>query len=134
MKISVLCAVATALLLCGCNGAANEEAPEPKKPVVLFEGSIDKAMVGTWKAEGVDQTYKFFEDGTFTMDQTIRVPKGDPMTTHTKGEWRHNGDKVVIKDAQKNIVPYACKLDGDKMELSLTGSLKVTTKLKKSTD
>jgi hypothetical protein len=124
MKPTIFLACLLALPLVGCE--PTEEAPaEPNKGPIT--GEIDKELAGAYKAND-GMTYEFGEDGSFTLKGQVSTPKG-MVDRESKGEWRVDGDKLMIKDAQGYVVPYLLEKEGGNLNLTMTGKMKAETKL-----
>lgn len=57
------------------------------------------------------------------MESKVKGRQG-PMEMKVDVRWRLNKDHVLLEDTSKNVVPYFYRLDGNKLTLALTGSLK----------
>jgi len=109
-----------------------EEIIDVQRPkVVPFTGKVDPRFVGTWKTDNGMSTYQLKEDGAYVLDSTIRVQGQAPIQSHLEGEWRLDGDRLLFKDGNGNVVPYAFTIKDDTLELGLTGKLKTKTVLKR---
>lgn len=113
-----------------CTSPNDELVPEPR-PVTAFEGTPDEKFAATWKTTDGMSTYVLEKDGKYKLDSTIPVRGQSPIRSKTEGEWRIKDGRMLFKDPQGNVVPYALKLEGDTLELSLTGRMKAKTVLKK---
>ena len=128
-RIAALAAAAIALIVAGCT-PADEVAPTLERPKVAFEGKADEGFVGTWKTVNSRSsfTYEFAKDGKYTLAGKVGTQAGT-FDNKSSGEWLVNGEHLLIKDAQGNIIPYVQKLTGDKLQLTATGSMKNQTNL-----
>ena len=124
MKPTIFLACLLAFPLVGCE-PTEEMPPEPNKGPLT--GEVDKELAGAYKAND-GMTYDFKEDGSFTLKGQISTPKG-MVDRESKGEWRVDGDKLMIKDAQGYVVPYILKKEGGNLNLTMTGKMKAETKL-----
>lgn len=129
MKIAFALVCLAVMLFAGACGADDSEDPMPAK--VAFEGNIPDTYVGLWKTHDGMSTYELQSDGKYVLNSKIRVQGRDPIDSHLEGEWRVNGDRMLFKDGRGDVVPYAFALEGDTLELSLTGNLKNKTVLKR---
>jgi hypothetical protein len=109
-------------------GCEPEESAPTGPPPVAFVGKVDESLVGTWKTENKKSTYDISKDGAYKLEATITTP-GGKMDTKSSGQWLVNGDLLLFKDEKGNVAKYLWKLDGKKLTLSLTGSLKRDTVL-----
>lgn len=114
----------------GCT-SPNDELVPAERPVTAFEGTPDGKFVGTWKSTDGVSTYQLEKDGKYKLDSNIPVRGQSPIQSKSEGEWRVNGDRMIFKDPQGNVVPYSFKLEGETLELSLTGRMKAKTVLKR---
>ena len=134
MKHAIAAALALLVVVSGCAPATDELVPADK-PAVAFKGEADKKFVGVWKSTTVDSTYKLSADGAYQLHSRVKMPGGPGMIdADSAGEWRLDGDKLLFKDAQGNVVPYEYKLDGDNLSLISTGKMKNKTELKKQAE
>ena len=125
MMRNPLLLVATLLIAAvGCSKNEDEELPMPVATNVSFDGAPEEKYAGTWKTADGISTYFIDKSGTYKADSVIPMKGQAPMKTHIEGEWKASGEQLLFKDAKGNVVPFSCKLDGDTLELSLTGSMK----------
>ncbi|HEY0866446.1 MAG TPA: hypothetical protein VGE01_03660 [Fimbriimonas sp.] len=110
----------------GC--MAPDDATTAEKPALLFEGLPDSRFVGTWKSDTGNSTYNLKEDGSYHIKSKV-TNRGQTFDTESDGEWRAKEDRLLFKDPQGNVVPYLFKLDGRKLTLTMTGSMKGETVL-----
>lgn len=125
-KIVALTVIAS-ILSFGC--APSDETVEEKPPVV-FQGKADPRFFGSWKADGSGSIYTFNEDGSYKLSGRVKT-QGGSFDNNSAGSWLVDGEKLLIKDQNGNVVPYAVELKGKTLSLSLTGSLKNKTVLNK---
>lgn len=111
----------------GC--APSDETVEEKPPVV-FQGKMDSRFYGSWKADASGSIYTFNEDGSYKLSGKVKT-QGGSFDNNSSGSWLVDGEKLLIKDQNGNVVPYAVELKGKTLSLSLTGSLKNKTVLNK---
>lgn len=111
-------------LLAGCSPGDEGAAPALK----ALDGKPDARFAGVWKTESGASTYTFAENGDYDLKARITTPNG-PMDTESRGSWSVKGDKFFIKDPGGNIVGYEHDLQGDRLTLTLTGSLRNATVL-----
>ena len=104
---------------------------EAEKPLVAFEGNPDPQFAATWKSADGRSTYQLARDGTYKLDSKISVQGRAPFNSHLEGDWKVKDDRMLFRDKSGVAVPYAYELKGDTLTLSLTGSLKNKTILKK---
>jgi hypothetical protein len=115
------------LTLSGC-GDKDEELSEPERPTVAFEGQVDPAYVGVWKASDGNSAYTLGKSGDMTIKGKASTPKG--MKDYTiQGAWRMKDGLFISKDPQGNVTPYKATLKGDRLTLALTGRMKSETVL-----
>lgn len=124
MKTIISLACLLAFPLVGCEPAEDVPAEPNKGPLT---GEVDKEIAGAYKASD-GMTYEFKEDGSFTLKGQVSTPTG-MVDRESKGEWRVDGDKLMIKDAQGYVVPYVLKNEGGVLNLTMTGKMKAETKL-----
>lgn len=110
-------------LLCGACKGSDDDGSESKPTAIPLEGSIDPKLVGTWTSQVSNSTYTFSDKGTYHMESKVKGRQG-AMEMKVDGRWRLNKDRVLLEDTSKNVVPYSFKLEGNKLTLALTGSLK----------
>ena len=115
----------------GC-GPKDEEITSTTANTVAFEGPPDAKYAGTWKSSNGVSTYIFVADGTYKMDSMIVVRGQKPFPSHAEGQWKVSGDRMLMKDKAGNVVPYALEFKNDELKLTLTGSLKNETVLRRS--
>lgn len=115
----------------GCASPSDAEEDDAPKPHVVFEGDVPDRFAGTWKTEDGKSTYQLKRDGSYVLDSKVNVPGRVPIDSHLEGEWRVKGERMLFRDGQGDVVPYLFKIEGDALELSLTGRLKNVTKLKR---
>lgn len=126
MKLQIFVLGALAALAIGCQPAVEEvTAPEPTN--VPFTGQVDESVTGTWKSQS-GSTYVFQKDGAYVLDSVVRTPNGE-MKTHSEGEWKIDGTKLLMKDENGNVVPYEIEKATDKLTLQVGKSLKHKTEL-----
>jgi len=127
MKTQFLLLCAATALIAGCQPPIEEtEAIAPTN--VEFTGQPDEAVAGVWKATSGMGTYTFDKSGTYEIDAVVKTPNGE-MKTNSKGEWRIDGDRFLMKDAAGNVVPYALERSGDRMVLQVGEKMKHKTEL-----
>ncbi len=124
MKISPILVGLLALSSFGCT-PEEEQTGDPDKGVLT--GEVDKTLAGAYKS-GDGMAYTFSEDGSFTLKGQVSTP-GGMVDRESKGEWRVDGDKLMIKDAQGYVVPYVLKKEGSTLKLTMTGTMKSETTL-----
>lgn len=105
-------------LLAGCQP---EEEKDPNG--VAFSGEPDERLFGSWKSTTADSTYTFNEDGTFTLKGSV-TNQGNVIPVDTGGEWKVDGDKVLVKGENGFVAPYTLKVEGDTITMISTGSTK----------
>lgn len=134
MKPAILASLAATFFIVGC-APTDDEIVGVDKTSVAFKGEPDKRFVGTWKSTSIDSTYKLAENGTYALHSRVKMPGGPGMiNADSKGEWRLDGDKLLFKDAQGNVVPYDYTLVGDTLTFTSTGKMKNKTELKLQAD
>ncbi len=131
MKIFSLIVSVFAITIIGCGTSPDDELVEPTAMKVEFKGTPDERFVATWKSTNGVSTYVFEKAGTYKLDSKIVVKGQSPINSHLEGEWRLDGDRMLFRDGSGNVVPYSYKLNGDTLELALTGKMKAKTVLKK---
>ena len=97
---------------------------------MAFEGKPDPAYVGKYRTSDGRSNYTFGEDGGFELKGKVATP-GGMIDQNVKGQWAVNGDRFLFKYGEGNVVPYAYKKEGDKLKLTLTGTMKRETVLVK---
>ena len=116
--------------LVGCAPKDTDEEITSTEPnSTRFEGKPDAKYAGAYKTVDGLSTYKFGSDGDFTLDGKVKSPSG-VFDQHVKGQWALNGDRILFQ-YNGTTVPYAYRLAGNRLTLSLTGSLKKETVLVK---
>lgn len=119
--------LAVSFALYGCQ--PGDEAEEFDPASVKLEGSPDPRFVGTWEStKGAAYTFK--EDGSYSLRSSVKAQQGS-FDIKVDAEWRLNGDKLLVEDAGKLVVPYSYKLEGTTLTLTSLGSSKMQTVLKK---
>ncbi|MCG9895256.1 MAG: hypothetical protein MH204_07265 [Fimbriimonadaceae bacterium] len=107
-------------------GCMSEEAAPADPDKGTLTGSVDKSLAGQYKTQA-GMNYTLNEDGSFLMKGQVQTP-GGMIDRETKGEWRVDGDKLMIKDAQGYVVPYAMtKESNGTIKLVMTGRMKAET-------
>jgi hypothetical protein len=117
-----------ALSTVGCN---KEDLDEVEKPPLAFEGKPEPKFAATWKTPDGNSTYQFADDGKYILDSLVSVKGQSRMKTHSEGEWKVNGDRMLFRDQSGNVVPYAYEMKDKTLTLTLTGSMKNKTVLNK---
>jgi len=112
-------------LIAGCAKEDDGESA-PEKPKIAFEGKPDPALVGFWKQDTRDASYNIKADGTFDYKGKVATP-GGTIDASFSAPWLVNGDLVLFKDQLGNVSQYKYKIEGDKLTLSRTGSIKLDT-------
>ncbi|HVL38014.1 MAG TPA: hypothetical protein VM328_01360 [Fimbriimonadaceae bacterium] len=125
MRLRPLACLLLALLMMGC-GSSSDDLVEAEKPPVAFEGKPDERLVGKWQVPADSSTYTFNQDGTYDFVGKVST-RGGSFDNKFTGAWLVKDDRVLFKDAQGNVVPYVFRIEGDRLTLSLTGSLKNET-------
>jgi len=115
------------ILLASCQSSVEPEEFDPSS--VKLEGSPDPKFVGTWESDK-GATYVFKEDGSYSLRNNVKAQQGN-FEIKVDAQWRLNGDKLLLEDASKLVVPYQFKLDGTALTLTSTGVSKMQTVLKK---
>jgi hypothetical protein len=125
-----LISLAVIIFSIGCSGNTEsaEGPPEPTK--VPFVGEPEPRFVGTWKLDGKDSTYTIRKDGTYSFKGMVST-QGGSFENKFDGEWKANDGQLLFKDGQGAVVPYNYKLEGNKLTLTLTGTMKRETVLLK---
>lgn len=130
MKIYWLCFCACLLVLAGgCAVEADSSATQGNS--VPFKGVAEERFAGTWKTTNGVSVYELLKDGTYKLESKIAVRGQAPFTSRLQGEWRVSGDRMLFKDGNGNVVPYAFVLNGDTLTLTLTGMMKNKTVMKR---
>lgn len=124
---ALLCLSAFGALFAGCQPAPEPEEFDPTS--VKLEGSPDPKFVGTWASEK-GATYVFKEDGTYSLRNSVKTQQGG-FEIKVDAQWRLSGDKLLMEDSSKLVVPYRYKLEGASLTLTSTGASKMETVLKK---
>ena len=93
-----------------------------------FEGKVDERFVGHWKTSDERSKYEFSKDGRYSLESKVRTPNGT-LDTKSAGDWLISDDRFLIRDANGNIASYRWTIQGGKLKLALTGSLKNETVL-----
>lgn len=106
----------------GCT--REDEGETPEKPPIPFEGKPDAKFVGLWKQTNRDASYDLHADGTFNYKGKVSTP-GGVIDTSFSSTWLVNGDRMLLKDQAGNVTQYKHKLEGNKLTLSGTGSMKI---------
>ncbi len=117
-------------LLAGCQGS-EDEGGVPEKPPVAFEGKTDPRFEGKWKTADGKSTYDIRRDGTYSFNGKVST-QGGTFDNKFEGAWLIKEELMLFKDGQGNVVPYKFTLDGNKLTLALTGSLKRESVLTRS--
>lgn len=133
MNTKILLAVTTGLVVFISGGCqpTSADVEEPQKPPVAFQGKPDAKFVGTWKTVDKRSVYSFKADGAYTIKTHVNTPGGG-MDTQTDGSWLADAEHFLMKDKAGNVVPYNFKVEGNKLSLSLTGSMKRETVMVKN--
>jgi len=98
------------LFLAACGGGSSSGPSDPK------------ALLGGWKADGAEQTFTFFDDGSFALQM------GDNAG---QGTYTYDGTKLTITSADGSAQTVTASISGDKMTWSVEGSADSTfTKVK----
>lgn len=119
--------LAALLALGACQEGAEVEKFDPAS--VKLEGSPDPKFVGSWESDK-GATYVFKEDGTYSLRNSVKTQQGG-FEIKVDAEWRLKGDKLLMEDSSKLVVPYSYKLEGSTLTLTSTGTSKMETVLKK---
>ncbi len=119
--------LAVILALGGCQSGGEVEEFDPGS--VKLEGTPDPKFVGTWENEK-GASYIFREDGSYSLRNSVKTQQGG-FEVKVDAEWRMNGDKLLMEDSSKLVVPYSFKLEGATLTLTSTGTSKMETVLKK---
>lgn len=106
----------------GCT--REDEGETAEKPPIPFEGKPDAKFVGFWKQTNRDASYDIKPDGTFDYKGKVSTP-GGVIDTSFSSTWLVNGDRMLLKDQSGNVTQYKHKLEGNKLTLSSTGSMKI---------
>lgn len=114
----------------GCGPAADEILVDEGPPKVEFKGKPDPRLFGAWSTADGKSTYTFEENGKYTYDGIVTT-QGGTFPNKFEGEWSLDGDRVYFRDAEGVVVPYAVSLKDDTLKLTLTGSMKNETVLKR---
>ncbi len=118
------------VIFTGLLGCAPSDEVADEKPAVVFQGKPDSRFVGTWNAEGSGSIYEFKEDGTYNLKGKVKM-QGGTYDNNSSGSWAVDQEKLLIKDQHGNVTPYAIDFKDPVLTLSLTGSLKNKTVLKR---
>jgi hypothetical protein len=128
---SLVLAAGLVLAVTGCQ-SSEEGVPTDDRPKVVFEGKPDERFVAVWNSkETAGNAYTIKGDGTYSYKGVVFM-QGKKIDNQFEGEWLVNGDRLLFKDKNGNVVPYAYKFEGDTLTLSLTGRLKRDTVLIKA--
>lgn len=119
--------LAACLLAFASFGCEPYEGPPEEPEKGALTGEVDKEIAGAYQSSD-GMAYTFADDGSFTLKGQIQTPDG-PVDRESKGEWRVDDDKLMIKDAQGYVVPYLLKREGGVLKLTMTGSMKAETTL-----
>ena len=118
--------VATLYALTASAGCAKNDDGDvaTEKLPIAFEGKPDEKFVGFWKQTNRDASYDLHADGTFNYKGKVSTP-GGVIDTSFSSSWLVNGDRMLLKDQSGNVTEYKHKLEGNKLTLSGTGSMKI---------
>ncbi len=116
------------ILTGGCQPEETLGSDDP--PALKLEGTMDPQFVGVWKSDDKASTYTLKEDGSYSLRSNRKTQQG-AFEIKVDGGWRLNGEKLLFEDASKNVVPYDFKLEGKKLTLISSGTLKNRTVLQK---
>lgn len=124
-----VCCLAFAGVLWGCQ-SPEEEITSSTATSVPFDGRPDPRFVGDWKSADKSADYLFGADGMYHLNKKVAARQGN-FQIKVDARWCLNkaGDRILMEDAAKNVVPYTYQLEGNKLTLALTGSLKNETVL-----
>lgn len=111
----------------GCS--KSDDGDEVKeKPKVAFDGKPDPRFVGRWTAADGTSHYDLKANGSFDYDGVAKTPGGE-IKNKFSANWCVKDSDILFTDRDKNVTPYAFKLEGDKMTMTSKGSLKLVTVL-----
>lgn len=124
---ALLCLTASGLLLVGCQPTPEPEEFDPTS--VKLEGSPDPKFVGSWESDK-GAKYIFKEDGSYSLRNSVKTQQGG-FEIKVDAQWRLHGDKLLMEDSSKLVVPYGYKLENNTLSLTSTGTSKMETVLKR---
>ncbi len=110
----------------GCGESLKSDETDPAS--IKLEGQPDKLLVGKWKSDSSGAIYQFNEDGTYSLRSNVKAREGG-FEIKVDAEWRRKGDKILLQDASKIVVPYTVSLEGNQLTLTSTGISRTKTVL-----
>jgi hypothetical protein len=127
-RLSSCLVLGAVLFAAGCAGDDSDDIALTEKPPVAFDGKPDSRFAAVWKTANGASTYTLKEDGGYTIEGKVQTPGGS-FDNKSAGSWGAKDDVLLFKDEKGNVVPYRYALEGKKLKLTLTGSLKRETVL-----
>lgn len=117
------------LIVAGCNPATMEDSDVAPKPrAISFEGTIDSAFVGVWKAPSAGSVLELRKDGSAGISNATHGPGGAAQSELT-GKWLVSAGNLLLQYTLHNRPPttveYPAKLAGNVLTLIHSSKTKV---------
>lgn len=130
MKRNVAWGFAVLTLVCqmGCQTGSPVEEAVDDRPRIEFSGNPDPRVAGAYKTKDGVMTYDFREDGTYRTKGRVTTT-GGVFDRETTGEWRIDGSRFLMRDANGNVTAYDFNRKPKELKLTQHGSMKRETVL-----